>query len=241
MRKYDLIMTVATAALTPFVALSVADAQTRSQVYGRPLEQQAQTVYARADLGMTTYESQAAGSKETATTASYHVGGWAGESRQVGVDVSSTEANVPFALNGADSHLGFRDVRLMARFGWVIPSVGASLTEMDVKENGVKQTGVLASGPNVGLAVSVPMTHAIVVTADAMVAPVSKSLDKLKGDAKLGARSEADINAAVDVTDRAVDFLVGYRIRRYTLEDQRGSFDEESQGAYAGLRLGLYF
>lgn len=235
------IMTTMAAAVSVCHIGTLAGAQTRSQVYGRPLEQQAQTVYARADLGMTTYESQAAGSKETATTATYHVGGWAGESRQVGVDVSSTDAVVPFALNGSESHLGFRDVRLMARFGWVIPSIGASLTEMDVKENGVKKTGVLASGPNVGLAVSVPMTHAIVVTADAMLAPATKSLDKLKGDTSLGARSEADINAAVDVTDRALDFLVGYRLRRYTLEDQRGSLKEESQGAYAGLRLGLYF
>jgi hypothetical protein len=85
------------------------------------------------------------------------------------------------------------------------------------------------------------MTHAIVVGFDAMHAPTTKSLDKLKGDAKLGARTEGDVSAAVDVTNRAIDLLVGYKVRRYSLEDARGEFSEESQGAYAGLRLGLYF
>lgn len=220
---------------------SAAAAQTRSQVWGRPLEQQAQTVYARADVGMTTYESEAAGSKETALSTAYHIGGWAGENRQVGAQVSTSETVVPYALNGTESRVGFRDVRLMARFGWVIPSFGASLTELDVKENAGKTTGILASGPNAGLAVSVPMTRAIVVTADAMHALPTQNLDKLKGEAKLGARSEGDVNAAVDVTDRAVDFIVGYKVRRYTLVDERGDLEEVSQGAYAGLRVGLYF
>lgn len=237
MRKAFSLALAMTAAATAGTAL----AQTRSQVWGRPLEQQAQTVYARADAGMTTYESEAAGSKETAETTAFHVGGWAGEYREVGAQVSSSETAVPFALNGAESRLAFRDVRLMARFGWVIPSIGASLTEMDVKENGGKTVGVLGTGPNAGLAVWIPMTHAIVVGFDAMHAPTTKSLDKLKGDAKLGARSEGDVSASVDVTDRAIDLLVGYKVRRYSLEDARGEFDEQSQGAYAGLRLGLYF
>ena len=220
---------------------TVGSAQTRSQVWGRPLEQQAQTIYARADVGMTTYESEAAGSKETAMSTAYQVGAWAGENRQVGAQVSTSETLVPFALNGSESRVGFRDVRLMARFGWVIPSLGASVSEMDVKQNGVKTTGVLASGPNAGLAVSIPMTRAIVVTGDLMHTTPTQSLDKMKNDAKLGARSEGDVNAAVDVTDRAIDFIVGYKIRRYSLEDLRGEFEEVSQGAYAGLRLGLYF
>lgn len=217
-------------------------AQTRSQVYGRPLEQQAQTVYVRGDVGMTNFASEAAGSKETATTSTYHMGAWAGESRSFGISFTSSEQAVKYALNGAEQRIAFQDVRFMARFGWVTPSLGVTLGEVDVKQNDTQTFGVLASEANAGLNVSVPMTKTIVIGADTLTSIPLKHVDKLNREAKLKRREELDLHAAVDVTERALDFLVGFRARRFGLEDPtQGSFDEKSQGAYAGLRLGAYF
>jgi hypothetical protein len=218
-----------------------ASAQTRSQVYGNALTQQAQTVYARADVGMTTFESDAAGSKETQTSNAYTVGGWAGESRVVGVSFSSSDNTVPFSLNNSSLHAGFRDVRMVARFGWIMPSVGVSLNEVDVKRDGVETVGVYGTGLNAGLAVAVPLHARLVVQAEGFTSQNTKLYDKLNNGTKLGDRNEADAHLSFDVTERFIDLLVGYKLRQYEIQTSTENLTESSQGAYAGLRLGLYF
>jgi hypothetical protein len=220
---------------------TVAVAQTRSQVYGSDLTQQTQTAYLQADAGMTTFESAAAGSKETQGTATYTIGGWAGEDRLLGATVTSSESVVPFSLNNSELRSAFRDVRLKMRLGWLTPSVGASLSDIDVEKDGVQTIGVYGTGANAGLALTVPVYMRLVAEVEGFVVESSKVYDKLNGDAKLGRRNEADGHLSFDLTDRIVDLLVGYRMRSYELESGDETFKEQSQGAYAGLRLGAYF
>ncbi len=52
---------------------------------------------------------------------------------------------------------------------------------------------------------------------------------------------DVDAHASFDVTQRMVDFLVGYRAQQYQLKTAAETYHEKSQGAYVGLRLGLYF
>ncbi len=218
-----------------------AHGQTRSQVYGPPLAQEAQTVYVRADVGMTTYESQAANSKETLTSTSTMIGGWAGEERLVGVSITSTEATVPFELNDSSMHTAFRDVRMMARFGWLIPSIGVSLTEIGVDQGQEQTIGIYSTGASAGLGVQVPVAPFMIVEGDAMAVKSTKVYDKLGNDTKLGQRIDANVDAVFDVTDRLVDFLVGYKVREYDIETAGKQYNEKAQGVYAGLRFGLYF
>lgn len=218
-----------------------ATAQTRSQVYGDALTQQAQTVYVRGDVGMTTYESDAAGSKETQTSTTGILGGWAGEGRVVGAQITTSEADVGFELNKTDMHTAFRDIKLMGRLGWLIPSVGVSLSEINVSQDGVDSVAIYSTGASAGLTLQVPVAPFLVVEGGGQVIKSTDVYDKLDAGTKLGDRVEGNLEASFDVTDRLVDLIVGYKVRQYNIEVGEETKQEKSQGAYAGLRLGLYF
>ena len=79
------------------------------------------------------------------------------------------------------------------------------------------------------------------VTIKPMAVKSTKVYDKLGNDTKLGQRIDANVDAVFDVTDRLVDFLVGYKVREYDIETAGKQYKEKAQGVYAGLRLGLYF
>lgn len=229
------------AAVIVTTATTTALAQTRSQVYGSDLEQQAMTVYMAGEIGMNTFESEAAGSKESQESTRYTLGGWAGEERVVGASITSTEDVVPFALNDSEVHTKFRDIRIMPRFWIFTPSIGASFSEVDVESDGEKTVSLYGSGINAGIGAHLSLHRAIVVSADVMTVQTNDSFDKLDQGTELGDRNEANIGASVDLTERMVDLLVGYRVREYTIKNGEEESKEKSQGAYAGLRLGLYF
>jgi hypothetical protein len=218
-----------------------AAAQTRSQVYGGALTQQAQTVYVRGEVGMTTYESEAAESKETQTSQTAILGGWAGEDRIIGAQIVSSEADVPFELNDTNMRTAFRDVKIMGRLGWLVPSLGVSLTEVNISQDDVESVAIYSTGASAGLAIQIPVAPFLVVEAGGQAVKSTKVYDKLDQDTKLGQRTEANLEADFDVTDRLVDLIVGYRVRQYDLQIGEETAKEKSQGAYAGIRLGLYF
>jgi hypothetical protein len=57
----------------------------------------------------------------------------------------------------------------------------------------------------------------------------------------LGRRTEGDLGAAYDITDKSLELLLGYLYRQYTIEEAAATYAERSQGAYVGVRLGMYF
>lgn len=228
-------------ALAFLTATPHAGAQTRSQVYGNDLTQQSQTVYVAGEAGMTTYESQAADSKETKASLTSTVGGWFGEERIAGASVTNSESEVPFSLNGSSMHTAFTDVRAIVRLGWIMPSIGVSLSEVEVSKNGDKQLSVYATGANAGLAVGIPLNKTMVVYGDGMMVKGMRGFDRLGGSTKMGYRKELNAGVSFDVTERMLDLLVGYRARAYAVESAEKVDDERTQGAYVGLRMGLYF
>lgn len=232
----------AMAVVIGFCALTTgAWAQTRSQVYSGILTQETQTVFVRSDVGIETLDSQSAASKDTTSAVQSSIGGWAGEERLVGINFTNADLVVPFALNGSRSHTAFRDVRMMARFGWLIPSVGVSMAEVDVSNAGAPIVGLFGTGFNTGIAFEAPLAPFLVVHGESVVTEYASVYDKLGQGSKLSRRIDADINASFDVTQRMVDFLVGYRARQYGLEVADKKYRERAQGAYVGLRLGIYF
>ncbi len=227
--------------LLAFLLNATGQSQTRSQVYGDNLTKQAQTFYVRADTGMTTFDSEAAGSKETRSTQDFEVGGWLGETRLAGIKVQSREDDVPFELNQSQLANKFTDVRMMARLWWFIPSVGVSLSEVDVSRADVKTVGLFGTGLNAGLGVNVNLYPGILFSGDFMKVKSNHVYDKLSQSDNLGDRDEIDGHIAFDLTERVVDLIVGYRVRKYEIETAAEAYSEQAQGAYAGIRLGLYF
>ncbi len=220
---------------------SQAFGQTRSQVYGDDLTRQAQTLYVSGTTGMTTFESEAAGSKETKGSNSYEIGGWFGEARIVGLNVSSHSDLISFSLNQSSSKQNFTDVRMAGRLWWFTPSVGISVSEVDVIQAGTKTVGLFGTGINTGLGANVSIYKGLVVSADAMRVHNNHVYDKLSQSAALGDRSEADAHIAFDITDRIVDLIVGYRTQNYEIQTENETYNEKNAGAYAGVRFGVYF
>jgi hypothetical protein len=218
-----------------------ANAQTRSRVYGDQLTKQAQTFYFQGDVQATTYESDAAGSKEANEATTLTMGAWTGEGRVVGIEMVSSEANTNFSLNSNKVRTAFRDIKLKTRLGWLIPHIGASLTELDIKSPEANEVGVYSTGVNAGLRVSVPITLEMVVSGEASVSRPTKTVDKLNQGDSLGDRTDFDLGASYDLTETAVDLLVGYRVRNLKVKSSEQDYNEATSGAYAGLRLGIYF
>ena len=218
-----------------------AHAITRSQVYGDVLTRQAQTVYVMATTGMTTVDSEAAGSKETKATTDYELGGWLGEDRIVGIKISSEKRDVPFELNHSRSRTSFTDVRMQGRLWVFVPSVGLSLSEVEVSQVDSKTVDLFGTGISMGLGAHASIYPGLVLTANAQSVRTDHVYDKLGQSATLGQRDELDAHIAFDLTERLLDLIVGYKGRRYTVETEEQVFVEQSQGAYAGLRLGIYF
>jgi len=215
--------------------------QTLSQVYGDSLTKQAQTIYVKGTAGMTTFDSEAAGSKETRTTTETEVGGWMGESRIVGLKVGHSYYDVPFELNQSHSRSAMTDVRLQGRIWFLQPSLGVSTTEWDVSSAAGPVVGIFATGINAGLGLIMNLHQGLVFHADLMRVQNLRTYDKLNQGAELGDREDLDTHFAFDLTERVLDFVVGYRMRSYSLTIEDMEYKESNQGAYVGLRLGYYF
>ena len=224
-----------------FEQLPLAHAQTRSQVYGDDLTKQAQTVYLSATSSMTSFESQAAGSTETQGSNVFEIGGWFGEARLAGLKISSSRVSIPFSITQSSSQQAFTDVRMTMRLLWFTPSIGVSVSEVDVQQAGIKTVGLFRTGINAGLGLNVGVYKGVVVSADAMTVRSDRVYDKLAQDGKLGKRDEIDGRISFDLTERIVDLIIGYRMQRYDISTASQIFTEQNQGAYAGLRLGVYF
>ena len=227
------------------VAALPAAAQTRSQVYGSDLEKQAMTVFVEADMAQTTYDSKTAESKESQQTPTYKIGGWVGENRNVGLIASTTESSVPFALNDSSMRTAMKDLKMRARFGWVSPTIAATLTEVKVSRAEANVVDLYGTGYGVGAEVQVPLHDTVVVAAEGMVfktpSSFARGAEPGAPESALGDRVEGDVSASVDLTMRTLDLVVGYKVRNYSIIVDEETKKEKAQGAYVGLRLGLYF
>lgn len=219
--------------------------QTRSQVYGSDLEKQAMTVFVEANVAQTTFDSKTAASKESHQTNTFKVGGWAGENRNVGLIASTTEATVPFALNDSAMRTAMKDIKMKARFGWISPTIAATLTEVEVSKAEATVVDLYGTGYGAGAEVQLPLHDRVVVAAEGMAyttpSSFSRNPEVNQPDTALGDRLEADINASVDLTQRTVDLVVGYKVKNYSIIIDDETLAEKAQGAYVGMRLGLYF
>lgn len=228
-------------AASVLVGAGAAMGQTRSQVYGDDLTKQSQTFYMRGDVQATTHKSEVAASKDTSETNYLTVGAWSGEGRIIGIEFTAADVDAKFQSEGYRAQNSFRDVRLMTRLGWLIPSVGASLSELEIKNGDERAVSIYGTGISAGLKVAVPVTMALVVHAEGSMSQPTKSYDKLGQGAEMTSRTDGDIGASYDLTERMVDILFGYKVRSFGIETPDRKFSEGMSGAYAGLRLGVYF
>jgi hypothetical protein len=222
-------------------AASGAFAQTRSQVYGSSLTKQTMTAYIQDDFAMNTYESEAAGSKEVHGSNTWSIGTYAGEGRDLGICFRSAENTVPFTLNNSYLRANFRDTMMQWRLGWVYPTIAGGLSELKSTSTDSGNFDLYGTSLGAGVGVNVPLFAKAVFYANGMVFETPKAWDKSGQSVTLGQRVEKDIGASIDLTEDIIDFVVGYRTRDYKIRVEQDSYQETTLGAYAGIRLGLYF
>jgi hypothetical protein len=216
-------------------------AQTRSQVYGSSLTRQTMTAYVQDDVSMNTYDSEAAGSKEVAQSNTWCIGTYAGEGRDLGILFRSSDNIVPFALNQSYLRANFKDTVMQWRLGWVYPALAAGLTEIETSSTENGNFNLYGANIGAGVGVFIPLFAKSVFYVNSMVYQTPNAWDKSGKDVKLGQRLEQDIGASIDLTENVIDLMVGYRTRQYKVTSGEKTFNEITLGAYAGLRLGLYF
>src|SRR5690606_34338643 len=152
-----------------------------------------------------------------------------------GVFADSTNQDMTFDLNDARIKNQWTDLRVQARLWFLYPSVGASLAEMTVSS--ADQTTVAelyGTGINYGLGAKVPLTHNMVIEADAKVARITANNDKGENNAELGERREARVQASFDVFKNYVDLLVGYKARQFSVEVAEQEYKEMQSAPFAG-------
>ncbi len=216
-------------------------AQTRSQVTGSDLDRQTMTAFIQADVGMDTFESDTIKSKESSQSSSWTFGTFAGESRKLGVTLHSSDNEVPFTLNDSKMRTSFRDLRLHTRLGWISPSIAAALNEISISSADTDVVNIYGSSLGAGLALNIPLWNRAVINFDHVMFNTARVLEKEGRDVKLGQRQDSEISASFDITDRILDFIVGYRRRAYTLTVNDVENKELQTGAFVGFRLGMYF
>jgi hypothetical protein len=231
------VIVVASALLT----VSHAHGQTRSQVYGSSLDKQTMTAYVQGDVGMMTMESDAVNSKQTLNATSWEFGGYAGESRKLGFAFQSTENDINFALNESTMQTAWRDAMVQARIGWIYPRVTAGLGKIEMQQNGEQIVDLYGPSVGAGVGLYVPLWDRIVVSGDYTAHRSQSTQNATDHEVALGQRKDGKIAVSVDVTDRMLDLMFGYRHRSYNLTIDGVENEEILQGAFIGARCGFYF
>lgn len=224
------------------VASSVSHAQTRSQVYGGPLDRMTPTAFAGADVGYNTFDSQLAGSNASGQAIRYLIGAYAGESRNLGMILKSSQVSQAFALTHSDAKASWKDASIQGRLGWFYPSVILSFAELKVNRDGVNIVDMYGTGIGLGGGVRVPFVNRMVFMADAAFVKPLSAYDKTGKKVALSNRLEMEAGSSFAVLKDILDLNVGYHHRSYSVLVKDGQAAAERNSApYLGLRLGTFF
>lgn len=224
------------------VTSRVAEAQTRSEVYGSALDRQTPTAFAGADLGLATTESGIAASNASSKSLRTSGGIYAGESRSLGIFLRNSETSMNFKLNGNSSRTTFRDLHSQARLWWFYPSLVVSLSEMAVNRDGQRFVDLYGTGVGGALGVHAPVLPFLELRADVtyIKTPHARDQDNARS-VKLGDRLEVDVGTTFDLILKYVDLNVGYVYRSHQVTVDDVTYSEKTTMPYAGLRAGVYF
>lgn len=218
-----------------------AAAQTVSQVYGGTLTRQTQTAFVTGDVGLQTYESESIDSNATAMSKNVTVGGYAGESRTLGIFARSSESTTKFDLNDSEVDTTWRDLYLQYRLGFISLSGIASMAEIGASQEEEDLYRIYGTGYGAGATISAALSEELIVKAAAKAVMTPTAHDRLGGDVEVGQRQEAEAEASLDVIHRYVDLLLGYRYRTYRITVADEDSAETQSAPYAGMRFGVYF
>ena len=165
------------------------------------------------------------------------------------VDIQVTKQDgLPYYTWSDQSAISFHPIEqapLHPRRNEVPETIAATLTEVKISKADATVVDLYGTGYGAGAEVQFPLHERVVVAAEGMAfktpSSFARGAEPNAPATSLGDRLEADVSASVDLTMRTLDLVVGYKVRNYSVIQDQQTNEEKAQGAYVGLRLGLYF
>ncbi len=225
--------------------------QLAAQHSGSDILRQTMTTYLQYDITSNTYESDTAQSKDTGESRALTFETSAGKLRLLSFGLRSERHDLKFSLNENSMGTHWRDLWVSYRLGWFYPSITGTLADIQIQRVDGDYVDIFKASFGAGLAVKIPVMNSILAFVDirhyespgktkTTASEVSSETNR-KLNATLGSRTEGDIGASMDIIREFLDFVVGYRVKSYTLSVESEALSESQSGIYAGVRLGAYF
>lgn len=191
-------------------------------------------------FGFSTYHSKLVNTNDRNTHYTYTFGGTAGLEYQY-VFLLKTDANTTaFELNGSEISTQWRDSIFRYRTGWFYLGLVVSQVEMLVSSSGTDIVNGFGQGFGGNFGLQLPVGKSGILYLDLLSASISSTKDVLSETTTFGSRTDIDIGGAIDLTKRAIDFLVGYRLRTFTVTTD-ASYLESIWTTYVGFRFAAFF
>ena len=191
--------------------------------------------------GFTTYKSEMIVQNDTSTHLTYSIGGFAGAQRQYGFYVKTDANTTAFEINSSSVQMTFRDTGIRYRLGYVY--LGVVFSQLDILSNnaGTDSLDASAGGTGGNFGVQIPMAKAGTFYIDATSVSFQNPRNALTDEVTFGARTDIDLGAGLDISKKAFDFLLGYRIRTFAINAAGTSGTESISTTYIGLRTAAFF
>ena len=187
-----------------------------------------------------TYKSELVASNDTGTGFSYSLGGYAGKDGNFGFFLKVDSASTTFELNNSSNTVSWQDT--VFRYRWSYFYLGPVFSTMtyQVTNQGTETINAVASGTGGNLGVLIPLGRGGSFFIDLYSVTMSNTVNSLTTETSIGARTDYDLGATVDVTSELVDLVFGYKQQQYAVTTDT-SYAEVCLATYIGFKFSLFF
>lgn len=193
------------------------------------------------DYGLATYKSKLMDSNDTTGTISYGFGLNAGAQRNFGVEYRVENSTVLFETNQSSLVTSWTSTIFKYRL-WAFelgPVLGT--VKMAGKRENTEIFDIVGSGYGGYFGILIPVGSNNLAYMNAMSVATSAPVDTLARVITMSSRVDLELGTKIKITRRAVDFLVGYRRRAYSITEAGSPYTELQTATFFGFNFGKTF
>jgi hypothetical protein len=220
---------------------SVVHAETGGSGGGNDFADRSSTAYLFFDYGLATYKSKLMDSNDTLGAATYGFGLNAGTDRNLGVEYRVETGTVAFETSQSSLATSWYSTIFKYRI-WAF--------ELGPVLGGVKMTGnrggseifdIVGSGYGGYFGILMPIGSQNLAYLNAMSVATAAPLDSQARTITMGSRLDLELGTKIKVTRKAVDFVVGYRRRTFSITESGNPYSEAQTSTFIGFNIGKTF
>jgi hypothetical protein len=229
---------IAAMLLTP---ASVCKSATGSNDTGSDFSDRTNTAFLFFDYGLATYKSKLMDSNDTLGTVTYGFGLNAGVNRNFGVEYRVESGTVAFETSQSSLATSWYSTIFKYRI-WAFelgPVLGG--VKMKGSRENAEILDIAGSGYGGYFGILVPIGSQNLAYLNTMSVATSTPLDTQARTITMGSRLDLELGTKIKVTRKAVDFVVGYRRRTYSITEGGSPFSELQTATFVGFNFGKTF